>query len=780
MATMEEKISRIEDEVRGCACAGAWEQPLDSFLDPLQKYRLRPHPRCEGCALPVGLMEEHVHILARISPPRCGQALAREYGSLRRRLGGMCRCGVKKVLKAQTGLMKMGGANISPYWRQFCYWELAYGYVPYRTIGEMEAAARTWLGEDLVLGGPLGEERYMALLWEEVTRLFTEEWHRPEKTPTIEEWVKTGRWMKGRGGTGGKTAVEVDGKRLISRRMKAVEGVLCSDANVAAGLVRPVRERMVVMQKSEGGKIRPVVKTGDDVNRKMNFLSEWVERGFFGCKLSTLFAGEKGNEEIDLDLIDAVRDASSWKVPLDQGGFDQHQSKYSIAVVLHAMGVFLRGRDLGDEFGAVWASLWDSLFLAGAQVEVGDVVFEWVNGLPSGWRWTAILDTILNIASFRVVVRIAESRLGSWIPIQHHYAQGDDVIFSTGDLRAVALIIDTFGKLGYEVHPEKTYISRDRAEFLRRSYEWFGVTGYTARTLVGIRFRNPVQAEPLVAAERLYAHLNQWYLAALRGGVPAVCGECYLEDASGDGVDVADAADFAVTPSAVGGAGLDIHSEMGQRLASAGRGRWLTLVTRKEARSVQLGLGAWKDRLADIGWGPQGSQRWELERALAASWGIRESDLVGRVDYWFEEVEKREGRPPEAVNLVPDASKLWDLESVPVQLRGGYQRSLVEQGVEEERLVPGAAVTVKRWRGRMSRRVYAGWLLGAFQVPTPLVETVGPRYGSGVKQWGKLMLRAVLSAPNISLKGVETGCLWLEKRMSSELRAIGLRYLLAQ
>jgi hypothetical protein len=60
---------------------------------------------------------------------------------------------------------------------------------------------------------------------------------------------------------------------------------------------------MQVLQKSEGGKIRRVAKTENSVNGKMNYLSEVLERDLHGSRLSTLFAGEAGSEQIDYDLI---------------------------------------------------------------------------------------------------------------------------------------------------------------------------------------------------------------------------------------------------------------------------------------------------------------------------------------------------------------------------------------------------------------------------------------------------------------------------------------------
>jgi len=79
-----------------------------------------------------------------------------------------------------------------------------------------------------------------------------------------------------------------------------------------------------------------------------------------------------------------------------------------------------------------------------------------------------VLDTIINIASFKVIRKITEARLRRPIFINYLNAQGDDVILSTSDTITAEYIMDTYEKLGYEVHRLKTFISRNRAEFLRQ------------------------------------------------------------------------------------------------------------------------------------------------------------------------------------------------------------------------------------------------------------------------------------------------------------------------
>lgn len=122
------------------------------------------------------------------------------------------------------------------------------------------------------------------------------------------------------------TVVHVDGKRVKTGKMKGVMGIYWSDSDAVRDLVTASKETMDVLQKSEGGKIRPVAKTGNSVNRKINYLSEVLERGLHGSKLSMLFADELGNEAIGMDLIDAARNFRTWKVPLGQGDFQTRRS----------------------------------------------------------------------------------------------------------------------------------------------------------------------------------------------------------------------------------------------------------------------------------------------------------------------------------------------------------------------------------------------------------------------------------------------------------------------
>lgn len=66
----------------------------------------------------------------------------------------------------------------------------------------------------------------------------------------------------------------------------------------------------------------------------------------------------------------------------------------------------------------------------------------------------------------------------------------------------------------------KTYISRSRAEVLRRSYAPGAITGYPVRSITALRFRNPITCRALDAKLALRNMIEQWNLFQLRGVDP--------------------------------------------------------------------------------------------------------------------------------------------------------------------------------------------------------------------------------------------------------------------
>ncbi|KAL4721586.1 hypothetical protein ACJJTC_018547 [Scirpophaga incertulas] len=469
----------INPESCNCGVSG-WEMPYGNFLKNLQRYRLPEDHSCPGCMLPVGVLEDGIHLLARVLPLGQGKNVVSVYNILRDVWGSFCIHQLRAGLKQLSGEAKRGGRFIHRWWRNVTHWDLMYGYTPYKALHELRPEVVDWLVTPKRIGeGLCGEQAYVDLIYQEAVKFLQKEWKLPRDTPALKDWVAAGTCMRGKSGTGGVISVEIEGKRRRTRRYKGVDAVLYSDDQIVREILSPSQELMVVMHKSEGGKIRPVVKTGNEVNRKMDYLSEIVERGLYGSRVSTLFAGAFGNEEIDMGWVREVQDITTLKVPLDQGGFDQHQSKATIQAVLTAIGdVCIAATEPNSDYRKVWESLWHSLIGRRVEIRFGGESMIWGNGIPSGWRWTALLDTMLNYCSLMAIRNVRQRQTGRGIPLGPVCVQGDDVLMTMRDLDDASTLIEGYGEAGYEVHPAKTFFSYERGEFLRRSYEVSGITGY--------------------------------------------------------------------------------------------------------------------------------------------------------------------------------------------------------------------------------------------------------------------------------------------------------------
>lgn len=123
------------------------------------------------------------------------------------------------MLKIMTGLMKMGGPFIHTHWRQLCYWELQYGYVPYKKIEDMQQEVEEWLCHRNSLGGPIREDAYMDELYMATHEFMAENWKKPKTIMPVKDWMRNGKWMEGRSGDGNTIVIDIDGKPVRSRRM---------------------------------------------------------------------------------------------------------------------------------------------------------------------------------------------------------------------------------------------------------------------------------------------------------------------------------------------------------------------------------------------------------------------------------------------------------------------------------------------------------------------------------------------------------------------------------
>jgi hypothetical protein len=142
--------------------------------------------------------------------------------------------------------------------------------------------------------------------------------------------------------------------------------------------------------------------------------------------------------------------------------------------------------------------------------------FRWGNGILSGYKFTALLDSILNRAETRVVL----GRLGMK-PIFEVF-QGDDALVGfreKPDKSAVAL---QYSKLGLVVNPSKTWVSHGDTEYLHEVYYQGGVFGFPARSFKAVAWASPNTGSGSSVGEMKLRSLLSSCLMCIRRGLDVV------------------------------------------------------------------------------------------------------------------------------------------------------------------------------------------------------------------------------------------------------------------
>lgn len=120
--------------------------------------------------------------------------------------------------------------------------------------------------------------------------------------------------------------------------------------------------------------------------------------------------------------------------------------------------------------------------------------------------------------------------------------------------------------IGYNVHPQKTYVSRKRAEFLRSYETGRAVTGFLARPFTSIMYHNPKVALPIVRSDRMRARVDNWVLVRCRGGDAQGVVHLLEQDVAQFGFSLQELSDYCFTPRTLGGGGWDVGLQDWRRI----------------------------------------------------------------------------------------------------------------------------------------------------------------------------------------------------------------------
>jgi len=259
--------------------------------------------------------------------------------------------------------------------------------------------------------------------------------------------------------------------------------------------------------KRETKKSRLVIAADLEGYWQQDYLSEsFMDAVLASNEASTLWMSSRQTGEYWDELTKMIRRIVC--MPLDQSEFDRNQTRMMIISCMKGVR-----RAMALKMPDWWLEILDNAVynMVHGYVLAAGVKIPYRNGVLSGWRWTAMLDTLLN----KSVTEVAE-QAASVVPLASVY-QGDDV---EARFASVADAFDVWVRIqdwGFQVNPFKFFVSAGgRTEFLRRYVDNGRIAGYPARSINALSWRNPINAPTPPGIERVSEMYSQWVLFCAR------------------------------------------------------------------------------------------------------------------------------------------------------------------------------------------------------------------------------------------------------------------------
>lgn len=264
------------------------------------------------------------------------------------------------------------------------------------------------------------------------------------------------------------------------------------------------------VMKSEPGKVRAVISSDLSLYLKMAYLSTVIDSMFRRRTDTTLYM----NKDERNNLWQKMAKNGHWRMPLDQSEFDRNATMRQVKITIEEIRDFVL--DAYDD--ATVRELFDLVLYAidGGYVIIDDEKILIENGLLSGWRWTAMLGTMINLTELDLACEWVSSNSNESVLLNDFNAQGDDDWMDLMRYKDGVMLWLAYSSFNLSVNPGKFFLSRTRDEYLRRVMDGDKVTGYPARSIASLLFRNPLSERESVGAERIRQSFNKWKLFAER------------------------------------------------------------------------------------------------------------------------------------------------------------------------------------------------------------------------------------------------------------------------
>jgi hypothetical protein len=217
-----------------------------------------------------------------------------------------------------------------------------------------------------------------------------------------------------------------------------------------------------------------------------------------------------------------VKKIGDWVcVPLDQKGFERQTSFAMLKAVLRVIRKRLSPDD--EESIEVLALIEKKMLNAKLLFKHEGKVYinmeDITNGLSSGWKWTALFNTLINLGEFLTCASGLGWRVG--VDYTNLCALGDDTRVWVRSFQHASKMLDWYEAAKIEINRKVAIVSKTCDEFLRKVTQRHkdgtsSFRGYANRMCAAICYRNPKSTDPASLLPALETAAQNWLDLASR------------------------------------------------------------------------------------------------------------------------------------------------------------------------------------------------------------------------------------------------------------------------
>jgi len=454
-------------------------------------------------------------------------------------------------------MAKVLGTQFSNNWRFYHGLHSMFEY--YKTVPqtEMRDKIQEWLVDEVSLHIDGDEDKWHAYFDEELQKVIETEFdHGMCVNMSANQYLNDYLWVKGKGTDIDSGFIREPGGNIRrTRRSKNSASFRHTVSELKHHLFTVTPQVLRPFQKPEVGKIRSIV-AGDFSNfMKMDYLSTYLESGFANHPYMCIFYSNQQRRELNINMIQLASEENYLKVPLDQSKFDHMVTRRMVISCFNKLATLL---PKGGDHNAVMQALICGMFSTKSVVTDDRGNLPYVKGIASGWRWTALLDTLVNYVEFRVIKRLFNERRpdpATHLNVINMQFQGDDArLVMDNTIDQLSELVSLYGECGLKVNKQKNFIASNRDEFLKMVAENNALVGYPARTIPSLTQFKPTSDAPLNFSDRMYDITNNAF-RAIRRGLDHNKVMCHVKSLLYNKIDWEAYRHWVMTPTSLGGYG---------------------------------------------------------------------------------------------------------------------------------------------------------------------------------------------------------------------------------